>query len=327
MFEINIISKKIMNTTEYYRNFRNLMNKYTNWNLYADTDAYSTDFFLSFKDAKLNTKFEAQNKANYSIKLIIAVSLISYITSEVWYYPNDIGIWFIVCVMAHWCAFYTMHKGQDYSKTRSMMEVVLLVIHMGNIFRVDKIPSLFIFSPIIIFDILLAKTWKKHLMILVIHISLVNIFVYLYTFIEVDLKDIESVLVLDGFLSIFKLTILLLFDVIIFAAIEKFVKENWVLKTTFDRSFKTMLYVIDSSQEKMIICNQKGSIIFSNSAFINNIPWLERDDIKITSHVDDKCKDALYKAINSVIKSAKTTSIVVSLRHMAENEDEGKFYK
>jgi hypothetical protein len=95
--------------------------------------------------------------------------------------------------------------------------------------------------------------------------------VYLYAYIKVDLKIIESVLVLDGFLSILKLTTLLLFEVIIFAAIEKFVKENWVLKTTFDRSFKTMLYVIDSSQEKMIICNQKGTIIFSNSAFINNI--------------------------------------------------------
>jgi hypothetical protein len=77
------------------------MNNYTNWNLYANTDLYSTDMFLSFKDSKLNSKFEAQNQACYSVKLITAVSLISYVLSEVYYYPNDIGIWFIACVIAH----------------------------------------------------------------------------------------------------------------------------------------------------------------------------------------------------------------------------------
>jgi hypothetical protein len=150
---------------------------------------------------------------------------------------------------------------------------------------------------------------------------------YLFTFHEVPPKDIESVLVLSERFSILKLIILIIFDIIIFASIEKFIKENWVIKATFDRSFKTMLYLIDSSQEKMIICNDKGIIIFSNSTFINTIPCLEKDDIKITSHVEEASKDALSKAIHIVVKRMKATSIVVGLKHMSENMDEYRYYK
>lgn len=109
----------------------------------------------------------------------------------------------------------------------------------------------------------------------------------------------ESVLFVTDLHRFIVVAILVIIDIAIFASFEKLMKEDWVLKTSFEKSFRQMITIIDTSPNKIVICDVKGEILFANSAFITSSDDAPEkiNQQKLGSFIASKFKDSLYKSL------------------------------
>ena len=88
-------------------------------------------------------------------------------------------------------------------------------------------------------------------------------------------------------------------------------KENWVLRNSFERSFKTMLEIFESSPFEGILVDIYGNIIFSNNKF------LKASDNTKGSKIIQKIKDFVHKddieALEEAIKKTASTENIENL--------------
>lgn len=153
-----------------YRNLRENIGKYSAWNLYAGTRYFSTDSFLSFKNSSLNEKYIAENRSIYSICILIGVSLISYIGSELIYDIHNFGILFILSAGMMVAAGYVVRKYKGYRLCRLCMQIPFLAMHFKYLVVLYNTPTLLALIPILVYDLLTLSTWKLHAISLASHI-------------------------------------------------------------------------------------------------------------------------------------------------------------
>lgn len=158
-----------MRSGSYYRNFRDLLAKHSNWNFYAGTSAFATNTWLVFDNPVLNTKYEAESRFTHCLKTFIIVSLLSYLSSELIYGFTDNWWVIILFLISHAFAFYSLTKLKNPLLCRIAMEIPFLVWNAKHINGVYSTPSLHLFLPIkfplkstILFDLMSVFTWKKH---------------------------------------------------------------------------------------------------------------------------------------------------------------------
>lgn len=303
-----------MNSVSYYRNLREYLSKYSNWNFYAGTKTFATDTFLEFLSPPLNAKYKHDSRADYSLKTLIGVSLISYITRELIYDLPNFGIVFVFCVLMQAAAFYALHAKKNYMVSRLMMAGPLLCFHLKYFGESYSAPALFALFPVIIYDVLAVSTWKVHSLLLGLHLLLLNLINYVFGLPQEGPMELKSVLLMADRYSFTTLSVAFLLDIVIFAALEKLLKENWVLKVSFDKSFRIAMSIIDANPFKMLICDVKGNILFANVAFINaTVPSVDKLKVgKLTSYVETKQREDLYKALSATCTNHEESNLTVS---------------
>lgn len=105
-----------------------------------------------------------------------------------------------------------------------------------------------------------------------------------------DMVGLENAIAFNSFACFIKFAIILVVDLFIFATGEKFMKENWVLRDTYDKSFKQLLTMIDDHPEEIFVIDQALNMIFFNKKFMNCLAKNNLQDNKIPKN----CKDLFH---------------------------------
>lgn len=100
----------------------------------------------------------------------------------------------------------------------------------------------------------------------------------------------------------------LVFDVCIFATIEKFMKENWVIRDSMEKSFKQLLTMIDDQPTGVAVLDQTMNIKFFNRSFGESIHEMQKDKMPLNGkdliHSDDR--EMFKNKVNQSIKNQKS---------------------
>lgn len=110
----------------------------------------------------------------------------------------------------------------------------------------------------------------------------------------------------------------------VFAALEKLMKESWVIKTTFRESFRVAVGMIDSLCEKTAICDQKASILFANAAFIESTSVEGRAALsgKLGVFVSEKDREAFQKALVATVNTQMPRTVTTGFINLKNQEDQ-----
>lgn len=184
------------------------------------------------------------------------------------------------------------------------------------------------FSPLslcilMIYDLMALHTWRNHTISIVCHALLANAFRFISDA-RFPSGDNSQTLVAVYFSDILGIAILISLEVTIFAALERHLKENWVIKTSFEKSFKAIMSLIDSAPEKAAVVDAKGTIIFSNTALIDCTCETDEHRIssKISSFIHKNSRDVFLKAINNSVSANICTTI--SIQFLKQSNGDGE---
>lgn len=83
--------------------------------------------------------------------------------------------------------------------------------------------------------------------------------------------------------------ITLAIDSFVFANIEKLMKQNWVLRHTYEKSYRNLLNMFDLTMTNKVLVNTQGTIVFSNQRFIDLM------DCGTLDKLPNKLKDFIHK--------------------------------
>jgi hypothetical protein len=87
----------------------------------------------------------------------------------------------------------------------------------------------------------------------IVHLLLLNLAGYVLEATTGNKTEGNTALLIKSKLNFTMLVIILMLDLIIFSTLEKLLKENWVLKSSFEKSFKHLMQIIDAHPTKACI--------------------------------------------------------------------------
>ena len=297
-----------------YRNFRQLVDRKQNWNLFAGTKIFATDFFLEFLNPAFNMKYIADCRSKNILKTLVWVSLILFVTYEFLYHFKEVGIITLLWISMHVAAYYHLEFKKNYLLSRIFMELPMLLINQFSSL------SLWI---LLIYDLMTLHTWRNHMISILLHALLVNIFIFISDERLLQGQSTQT-LVISSYSDVCYLIALMIIEIVIFASLERHLKENWVIKTSNEKSFRAVMSLVDWASEKAVVVDSKGVIIFSNTSLIEctNDTDEHRMSMKISSFIHKNNRDAFLKAINSTVSLNMSTSISIQfLKKTDENGD------
>ena len=111
-------------------------------------------------------------------------------------------------------------------------------------------------------------------------------------------------------------------DLYVYALIEQFLKQNWVLKYTFEKSFRSAMAMFDSLPFEALLVDASGTVAFSNELFLDmsgNIESKSLHRLKEFIHEDDvkKLSLTIYKAI----EEQKVQKLAVKVRSQGSSDE------
>lgn len=182
------------------------------------------------------------------------------------------------------------------------MEVPILIFHLNKVGTAYNTPLLLALLPVTLYDLFTVLTWKLHAYITLTHVALLNLLGLIFGLPQPISQNSESVLFPTDRYSFTILVLGLFLDIVVFAHLELFLKQNWVLKTSFQKSFKTAINIIDTDPDKMCLCDMKGHIVFANEVFISCFST-KLDDTKatkISAFFQKESKEKILKTLPKV---------------------------
>jgi PAS domain-containing protein len=124
--------------------------------------------------------------------------------------------------------------------------------------------------------------------------------------------------------------VILIIDLYLFAVIEKFMKENWVIRDSSDKSFKQLLAMIDDHPQELFVMDQNMNIQFFNKKFEESVDALQKDKFpksaKDLIHNDEN--ESYTASVMNVIQDQqqikKSINLSRSITDVIEEFKEGK---
>jgi hypothetical protein len=233
---------------------------------------YKTNSVLEFIDSELNEKYISENRANYSLKALIWVSLFILVANVLIYDPSKFGFWFLVTLASLFWSLYALHKIKSFLISRATIESAFICFHLFWIGKGNFSTDMLMLLPLLTYDLLALWIWKRHLLANIAHLLLLNLAGYVLEATTGNKTEENTALLIKSKLNFTMLVIILMLDLIIFSTLEKLLKENWVLKSSFEKSFKHLMQIIDAHPTKACIWDRKANIIFSNEKFLDLEP-------------------------------------------------------
>ena len=249
------------------------------------------------------------NREMYAVKSLLIASLISY-TFNISNSRSFMLIFlYIISLGFHISAIFSLYKLKNFQICRILMIFPLAWLSAG-LLSDYSIPGLQMLIPITIFDVLAVKTWKTHFGFLWLHIILINFF----NRTMLQPQNWDNWILLVSYRGLACLVLVIISDLFIFATLEKHMKESWVLKTSFEKSFRTMLQIFESSPFEGILVDTYGNIMFSNHQF------LKTSGNEQSSKMLHKIKDFVHKDdIEALEEAIKKTASSESIENLETN--------
>ena len=132
----------------------------------------------------------------------------------------------------------------------------------------------------------------------------------------------KSVLIPSTKIDFIILVIVLILDIVLFATFERLMKENWVLKKSFEKSFKKAVSIIDTNPHAVLICDNKGSILFSNQKFLSSTPVKSEKDYqsRLIASIQEGTRTAFLKEVAKVCTDNTPIKTIVSMATSTPDE-------
>jgi len=291
-----------------------------NWNFYSGTKTFVTDTFLWFQNDSLNDKYIAENRGSYTLRMLIWVSSFITLGYQLIYDFENIGVSLLVSLIMHVASYHSWRRKKDFLKSRVCMEIPMLYYHILCSNGWMNTPSLIALLPWLIFDLISLCTWKLHLWANLIHLLLMNVIVFIFG--NPNLMNSKSVLIPSTKIDFIILVIVLILDIVLFATFEKLMKENWVLKKSFEKSFKKAVSIIDTNPHAVLICDNKGSILFSNQKFLSSTPVKSEKDYqsRLIASIQEGTRTAFLKEVAKVCTDNTPIKTIVSMATSTPDE-------
>lgn len=107
-----------------------------------------------------------------------------------------------------------------------------------------------------------------------------------------------------------------LINTFIFATCEKLIKEYWVIRDTYEKSFKTFMTIVDDSASPIFILNDSWELMYANKSFGDSMLDLikQRYPDQLSDFVHTDNFEAFKTKIQTVISDQTVLNETVNLR-------------
>ena len=260
------------------------------WNFYVGDPQFKTDFYLEFTDENSTYKFQLDNyiRCKYTLISLILAASVLILFDTILYNVKILNIGNLLSLCSLGGTFYILNNVDTGLYPRWALSVSLLFIQLNLVVDYNA-PLLVSLLPILVFDSFTLFSWKFHL-VSVIGQSILWSICLRFTHLNSEMVGFEKAIAFNSFSCFFKFIFIVVIDLFIFATGEKFMKENWVLRDTYDKSFKQLLTMIDDHPEEIFVIDQSLNMIFFNKKFLNCLTKNNLPDNKIPKN----CKDLFH---------------------------------
>ena len=293
------------------------------WNFYVGENQFKTDFYLEFLDENSTLKFRLDNfiRWKYTIVSFIAITIVLVFLDSILYNFKILNVGNILSLLSLGGTVYLLYNVDNGLYPRVSLSIALLFIQINLVVDYNS-PLLVSLLPIALFDSLTLYSWKLHWVSVLGQSILWSIWLRI-SHLNPEMVGLENAIAFNSFMCFIKFFIILAADAFIFATVEKLMKENWVLRDTFDKSFKQLLSMIDDHPEEIFVLDQSMNIIFFNKKFLNCLAKSNQQDNKIPKnckelfHVDER--DEYWGKVIEAIKDQKLIESSISFNKAAND--------
>lgn len=136
---------------------------------------------------------------------------------------------------------------------------------------------------------------------------------FIYIHMTNQFKNYNSIAKLSKYSDSFFIAFLTLIDLFMFALVEKFLKEFWVIRETSEKSFKMFMGMVDDNQNEVILVDQSMNLLFINKKFEAEMGRLIQNSFptQLKEFVHENSLDTFKTQISDVIKNQEPCSTTV----------------
>ena len=181
-------------------------------------------------------------------------------------------------------------------------------------FHTTFVLALIVAIPI---DVCTMYSWRKHLMGTMIQNLLLFMTVHMYT----PVKDLQSVAKLTKYTDSLCIALFTLLDLVVFALLEKVMKEFWVIRETTEKSFRMFHSMIDENNKEIFIIDEGMNLIYMNQHFESTVKRLIKDEFptQLKDFIHENSYDSFRDQLLESIKDRKEWASTVYLLKKKES--------
>ena len=287
-------SRKVLKKDNYF-GLKHKLNTNKRANIYVGDETYKSNFFMDFNTPSFNAKFHKDIviRLKYTAKSLILLYLIFYLFDVYFFIKQSISLSTLLCIIGCIWSIYLWEKNHNGFMIRICMAIPLFIlqntvaIYHNSSFAMVMLINL----PI---DVWTLAWWKYHISSMLAQ----NLFV-LISMHNNNMKMEESAMKPTKPSDFLMILVLCIFEIILFWIIEKFLKEFWVIRETSEKSFRTVLSLIEDNHNEIFIIDKNKSILYANKAFEDSMVKLIND--RHPNHLNDFVHENSFESLENKI--------------------------